>query len=146
MELRTKGARALSVRLLVALFVAATFSVSACAAACLGQHCAAAAGQARSTSGGQAAQEHHGHGDHSGTPANQDSERGDCSTHGHPGSYVKDRASLTMAPQLVWAVLPRAADGSAFPAAATLGSPEGRDHAPPSSQLPLYEKDCLLRI
>jgi len=125
-----------SVRLVAAMFLAATVSVSACAANCFAQHCATPV----QTAG------HSGHQGHSGAPASQETPSNDCASHGHPGSYIKDRTAFAFGLQAAGGeadVLPTAAP--TFPDSFSV-SLAGRDHAPPSLTSPLYEFDCSLRI
>ena len=121
-------------RLVLALFAAATVLVSSCATACFGAQFTAANTQKPSE-----------HCDHPGKPAGKEAQPGDCSQHGHPTDYVKDRGAAKLDPLFATAfaaALPEVAIPSLAGPSAT---PQGRDHAP-FAPAPLYETDCSLRI
>lgn len=123
------------VRFLVALFVAATVLVSSCAAACFGAQFTAAS-----------AAESGGHCDHPREPAGKENSSSDCSTHGHPTAYVKDRTSIKLDPLAVTDLVVGIPQVAASVPEGESAVPEGRDHAPFVSTGPLYERDCSLRI
>lgn len=92
---------------------------------------------------------HHNH-ESSGSPSapsEQGSHESDCSTHGHPGSFLKAPAG----PQTTISVVRQAQISSAVVVASPdfpqVRLPFGRAHAPPpGSKEPLYSKISVLRI